>query len=135
MKYKQLVISVNCFISSITAWKVPKYRVFLVRIIMYSDWIRRLISVFSPNTGKYGPEKTPYLDTFHAVYVLEILNSARFWISEFVHFRIPSKFRAHYKILKSVCVGRPCWPVFYVCLNMVYLNNMSNTFSLKCVKV
>ena len=23
--------------------------------------------VFSPNTGKYGPEKTPYLDTFHAV--------------------------------------------------------------------
>ena len=23
--------------------------------------------VLSPNTGKYGPEKTPYLDTFHAV--------------------------------------------------------------------
>ena len=23
--------------------------------------------VFSPNTGKYGPEKAPYLDTFHAV--------------------------------------------------------------------
>ena len=23
--------------------------------------------VFSPNTGKYGPEKTPYLDTFNAV--------------------------------------------------------------------
>ena len=22
---------------------------------------------FSPNVGKYGPEKTPYLDTFHAV--------------------------------------------------------------------
>ena len=22
--------------------------------------------VFGPNTGKYGPEKTPYLDTFHA---------------------------------------------------------------------
>ena len=21
-----------------------------------------------PNTGKYGPEKTPYLDTFHAVF-------------------------------------------------------------------
>ena len=26
------------------------------------------ISAFSPNTGKYGPEKTPYLDTFHAVF-------------------------------------------------------------------
>ena len=23
--------------------------------------------VFSPNTRKYGPGKTPYLDTFHAV--------------------------------------------------------------------
>ena len=27
--------------------------------------------VFSPNTGKYGPEKTPCLDIFHAVKVLE----------------------------------------------------------------
>ena len=26
--------------------------------------------VFSPNTGKYRPEKTPYLDTFHAVNML-----------------------------------------------------------------
>ena len=26
-------------------------------------------SVFSPNTGKYGPEITPYLDNFNAVYV------------------------------------------------------------------
>ena len=24
--------------------------------------------VFTPNTEKYGPEITPYLDTFHAVY-------------------------------------------------------------------
>ena len=33
------------------------------------DWIRRdqYLSVFSLNAGKYGPEKTPYLDTFHAV--------------------------------------------------------------------
>ena len=27
----------------------------------------RSIPVFSPNAGKYGPEKTPYLDTFQAV--------------------------------------------------------------------
>ena len=33
--------------------------------IEYGD----LLSVFSPNMGKYGPEKTPYLDTFHTVYV------------------------------------------------------------------
>ena len=23
--------------------------------------------VFNPNTGKYGPEKTPHLDTFHTL--------------------------------------------------------------------
>ena len=25
------------------------------------------LHIFSQNTGKYGPEITPYLDTFHAV--------------------------------------------------------------------
>ena len=29
------------------------------------------ISVFSPNTAKYGPEKTPYLDKFHTVRITE----------------------------------------------------------------
>ena len=29
--------------------------------------------VFSPNTGKYGPEIIPYLDTFHAVFVFKVL--------------------------------------------------------------
>ena len=29
--------------------------------------ILEYLSVFSPNAGKYEPEKTPYLDTFHAV--------------------------------------------------------------------
>ena len=28
------------------------------------------LSVFSPNARKYGPEKTPYLDTFHAVTII-----------------------------------------------------------------
>ena len=32
-----------------------------------------LWSVFSPNTGKYGPEITPYLDTFHAVDYFKII--------------------------------------------------------------
>ena len=35
----------------ITAWKVSKYGVFS-----------------GPNTGRYGPGKTPYLDTVHAVH-------------------------------------------------------------------
>ena len=44
--------------SAITAWKVSKYGV-------YSG---PYFPVFSPNAGKYEPEKTPYLDTFHTVY-------------------------------------------------------------------
>ena len=43
---------------------------FLVRIFPHSHWIWRdmeYLSVFSPNAGKYGPEKTTYLDTFHTV--------------------------------------------------------------------
>ena len=33
----------------------------------YGEIRTRKNSVFSPNAGKYGPEKTPYLETFHAV--------------------------------------------------------------------
>ena len=33
-------------------------------------------SVFSPNTGKYRPEKAPYLDTFHSVLALLKMNSS-----------------------------------------------------------
>ena len=40
-----------------TAWKVSKCGVFKV---LY-------FPVFGLSTGKYGPEITPYLDTFHAV--------------------------------------------------------------------
>ena len=61
--------------------KCPNTKLFLIRIFLYSDWIQRFtekISIFSPNTGKYGPEITPYLDTFHAVYVR--WRSALYWL-------------------------------------------------------
>ena len=57
----------------------PNTEYFLVRILPHSDWIRRdtsYLSVFSPNAGKYGPENTPYLDTFHAVKNVKTLH---FW--------------------------------------------------------
>ena len=47
--------------------RCPNTELFLVRIFLHLDWIRRYTSylpVFSLNTEKYGPEKTPYLDTF-----------------------------------------------------------------------
>ena len=46
---------------TITARKVSKYGVNS----------RPFFPVFSPNTGKYGPEITPYLGTFHAVDEME----------------------------------------------------------------
>ena len=48
----------------------PNTEFFLVRIFPHSDWIRRdtsYLSIFSQNAGKYGAEKSPYLDIFHAV--------------------------------------------------------------------
>ena len=50
--------------------KCPNKEFFLVLIFPHSDWIRRdtlYVFVFSPNAGKYRPEKNPYLDTFHIV--------------------------------------------------------------------
>ena len=49
--------------------KCPSTEFFLARIFPHSDWITERYSVslcvFSPNG--YGPDKTPYLDTFRAV--------------------------------------------------------------------
>ena len=36
------------------------------------------LSVFSSNAGKYEPQKTPYLNTFHAVKVVISLLSTRY---------------------------------------------------------
>ena len=47
-----------------TAWKESKYGVFSS---LYFPVFGLNIGKWSPNKGKYGPEKTPYLDTFHAV--------------------------------------------------------------------
>ena len=38
-----------------------------VQIRSFSGPYSPYLSIFSPNVGKYGPEKTQYLDTFHAV--------------------------------------------------------------------
>ena len=50
--------------------KCPNMEFFLVLIFLHLNWIQRdspYLYVFSPNAGKYEPEKTLYLDTFHAV--------------------------------------------------------------------
>ena len=54
----------SLWIFLVTAWKVPKYGVFS----------GPYFPVFGLNTGKYGPEKTPYLDTFHALCIVRLYN-------------------------------------------------------------
>ena len=41
----------------------------------YATWkVSRYGTISRPNTGKYGPEITPYLDTFHAVLVFDMFS-------------------------------------------------------------
>ena len=46
----------------------PYFLVFGLYLDVFTPWI----FVFSPNTGKYGPEKTSHLDSFHVVRRIEI---------------------------------------------------------------
>ena len=55
------------FSSFNTAWKVSKYGVFSGPYFPTFRLNTERYGVFSPKAGKYGPEKTPYLDTFHEV--------------------------------------------------------------------
>ena len=50
-----------------TAWKVSKYGGFSGLYFSAFGLNTERYEVFSPNAGKYGPEKPPYCDTFHAV--------------------------------------------------------------------
>ena len=65
LSYKQLIFSTQpqcCF----TARKMSKYGVISGPYFPVFG-LNTETSVFSPNTGKYGLEITPYLDTFLAV--------------------------------------------------------------------
>ena len=53
-----------------TAWKVSKNGFFPGPHFPVLELNMEIYYKFSPNTGKYGPEKTTYLDTSHAVQVL-----------------------------------------------------------------
>ena len=67
---KHLIIS--CGRDTCTAWKLIKYGVFSGPYFpAFGLNTERYLSLFSPNVGKYGQEKTPCLNTFHAVVVLQ----------------------------------------------------------------
>ena len=60
--FRVLLFFVHFSVLSYTAWKASKYGVIS----------GPHFPIFGLNTGKYGPEITPYLDTFHAVIVIKI---------------------------------------------------------------
>ena len=81
-----------------------------IRSFFYSVFscIRRdtpYLSVFSPNVGKYGPEKTPYLDTFHTVKVWQ-LSTGRIIAKSFLSFCgiFMLQFRKHWTFFYMVCI-------------------------------
>ena len=59
------------FSLNITAWKVSKYGVVSGPYFPTFGLNTSYLSVFSPSEGKYGPELTPYLNTFRLVYILD----------------------------------------------------------------
>ena len=61
--------------------------------------IYEVISVINLNTGKYGPEITPYLDTFHAA-ILEFVSKQWFFRRVFKkNFSVNNVFQL--KVLKT----------------------------------
>ena len=76
-----------------TAWKVSKYGVFSGPYFL----------VFGPNTGKCGPEKTPYLDavislTFSHSFLPVFSNFHCVWVDTFKHYTLSIKIEFSDKI-------------------------------------
>ena len=106
---------------------VSVFGVFLVRIFPHLDWIQRntpSFSVFSPNAGKYGPEKhqigTLLRNILHTV---EIPIPVRSYMCGVFCLREKSRFRrkAHLSWLKSH-------------LESVYISKMKLTLNFKTFK-
>ena len=56
-----------------TAWKLSKYGVFSGPYFPVFGLNTEHLSVFRPKAGKYGQQKTLYLDTFHAVWAVMMI--------------------------------------------------------------
>ena len=52
---------------SVEFLKITRFVVVLETLLVLLLTRYNITSVSSPNAGKYGPEKAPYLGTFHAV--------------------------------------------------------------------
>ena len=91
------------------------------------SWMRReygdisYLSVFTPNTEKYGPEITPYLDTFHPVHIFKIA----FTSNKIFFFSQVNVFMACHLSKIDLQSERKAW--FYLAQNMRFF--ISKTFN------
>lgn len=72
-----------CLSRTFLCEKYPNTQFFLARVFPYSDQIWRItekISVLSPKTEKYEPEKTLYLATLHPVTCVVVNSNYFVWI-------------------------------------------------------
>ena len=75
--------------------KCPNTEFLLVRIFPNSNWIRRETSY----AGKYGPEKSPYLDTFHVVGVWISKADNSYGVLLFYKIKRPGNSKSEYFVL------------------------------------
>ena len=79
------------------------------------------ISVFSWNSGKYEPERTPYLDTFHAVPVLLARISFALGLSIWTSFRW---------LRSQLHIALRTWSLWFLRLNVCMLMISKKSYSL-----
>ena len=87
--FKYLILDKHLFVASLHEKRLNT-ELLLVGIFLYSDRILRFtteISVFSPNIGKYGPQITPFLDTFHAVILPTDTHRNKPWVKSKCHYK------------------------------------------------
>ena len=107
-----------------SVWNVSKYGVFSGPYFRHLDWIRRdtkYLSVSSLNAGQYGPEKIPYLDTFHAVINLFWV---KFYIMFFGNIRSKDDWTPNFFVFVSLFPHNR----FIILVNVIY-RRFSSTFS------
>ena len=104
-----------------SGWKTYKYKVFLVHIFPYLDWdLRRFTeiygewsSIFSTNTGKYGPENSVF---WH--YSCKLTPYFVLCQCIFPHIDLGAIFQKS-QILKKTIIfyhfnkNKPCWKLFH----------------------
>ena len=82
-----------------------------MKSVQIRSYLWSAFPVFSRNTGKYGPEKTPYLDTFHAVNGTGFTLQTRYLVRKFI-FVIISTCCAHPVVrarIQNLQLGKSFW--------------------------